>query len=405
MKKPISVILCAVLLISLLAGCGKEEPQESVEVTTVAPTTAAPTTEPATTMPATSDEATSAVKYDFVAIKQDADKINSEFNSSVKAGQFDGSIYMKLGNDFEYISTTGYADVDNHIDNSVNTCYYAGNITAQFTAVAVLKLAEEGKLSLDEPINEYFPKLERRDKITVRDLLENTSGIKDYVDHIGTSNKIYFLRSDFDDEITEENDSKKNKSIIFDWIMSSTSEFEPGTRRGYSNSNWFLLGKIIESVTESPYEVYITQNFFNPLGMRSSSFDSKNRLAVAYGGRESGKKLNYFGVGYSAFGLITTVSDMLKWSEAIASGSILSEESEKLMFSANKEETEEPCANYGIEYDGNTASVFSECGAYRSALCYTLDKSEVFISFSNSYNSNPESLYEEFKGSLRRYVR
>lgn len=402
MKKTVILLLCAAMLAASFAGCGEEKPAESSQPdTTQAPSTAPVTTVPVTA-PATSDSAETRAQYDFVAIKQEADKINSVFNSAVRESKFEGVVYMKLGNDFEYISTTGSADGINHIDNSINTCYYAGNITAQFTAAAVLMLSEEGKLELDDSIEKYFPDLQRRDKITIRNLLENSSGIKDYVDHIGTSNKIYFLQSELDEEISTDNSEKENNSAVFDWIMSAKSEFEPGSAYGYSSSNYFLLGKIIESVTGSGYEDALDELIFEPLGMRSTGFNGSDRLAVPYGGRDSGEKLIADGVGYSAFGMISNISDMLKWTDAVASDALLSEESKKLLYTPLKLEGGEE-AGLGVELSNGIASVFSECGAYRSVLCYTTDKSEVFVSFTNSYNSNPESLYEEFRGYLKKY--
>ena len=119
MSKNLKAIVCLSLAaLMLLAGCQTEpsssEPEETV-VTTEEPTTAAPTTKPI----ATADSA-NVKKYDFLAIKQKNGEITSDFNDIVNEKKFKGVIYAKLGNDFEYISSTGASESTKHKDNSIN---------------------------------------------------------------------------------------------------------------------------------------------------------------------------------------------------------------------------------------------------------------------------------------------
>ena len=151
-SKNLKAIVCLPLAaLMLLAGCQTEpsssEPEETV-VTTEEPTTAAPTTKPI----ATADSA-NVKKYDFLAIKQKNGEITSDFNDIVNEKKFKGVIYAKLGNDFEYISSTGASESTKHKDNSINTCFCVGGLTQQVTAAAVLLLAEDEKLRLDDTLD------------------------------------------------------------------------------------------------------------------------------------------------------------------------------------------------------------------------------------------------------------
>lgn len=398
--------LCCALSISAaaLSGCGCNKEPEPVPVETTAPveTTVPPTTVPVTTAPATVDSALKKTEYDLVAIKQNSEKISSDFNEIIKDSNFNGSVYMKLGNDFEFISTTGASDSVNHVDNSVNTRFCAGEITNQITAAAVMLLVEDGKLNLYDKVDEFYPQLAYADFMTIEHLLNHTAGVKNYVDHIGTSNRIYFLRSELENSVSKDNSAEENKEIILDWILSSQAQFLPGTEYDYSASDYFLLGEIIEEVSGESYEDFVYENILKPLGMRNTDFETDSKIAVAYGGRESGERMTYPGVGGAAFGMVSTVTDLLKWTDAITSDALLSEKSRELMFTPRKQR-DGSYSGMGVSLGKGLISVSSECGAYKSSLIYSEDRKQIFISLTNQFSSNPVSLYEEFNNYLSKY--
>ncbi len=247
-----------------MCGCnsGEESETEPATQATTAPATVAPTT----AAPATKDSA-DGQGYNYVAIKKKSGEIISQFDKIVEAKNFNGTIYMKLGNDFEYLSSKGAANSNKHIDNSINTRFYIGGITKQFTAAAVLMLSEKKKLSLDDTLDKYFPDYEAGGKVTVKQLLNMTSGINTYVLHNDITTPSNYLIGDLDEKVKEDNFAKENKKLILDWIFSQKLIFAPGTKFDESESNYFLLGEIIEQASGMSYADYLKIAIFAPLGM------------------------------------------------------------------------------------------------------------------------------------------
>ena len=191
-----------------------------------------------------------------------------------------------------------------------------GSITKQFTAVAILMLAEEGKLALTDDITRFFPDYPTRGKtITVEHLLTHTSGIVSY-----TSRPEYPLTMARDVTVAQMIDSFKNAPL----------EFEPGTAYRYNNSGYFLLGAIIEKVSGRPYATFLEQRIFVPLGMENTAYEGYERgKAPRAAGHSPGEK--GFGPSaalsmtqpYAAGSLVSTVDDLARWDAAIVQGKLL----------------------------------------------------------------------------------
>ena len=167
----------------------------------------------------------------------------------------------------------------------------------------------------------------------------------------------------------------------------------------YSDSNYYLLGEIIEKASGESYEKYLEENIFKPLGMNSSSFEASDKTAVSYQGTNSNDSLLYSGVGYSSMGLISNISDLLKWVDGLLDGAVLSEDSLEQMFTPYKE-------NYamGFYVYGNKLSQTGRTEDYNSMLSFTKDKSEIFVSLSNYAYSDSAYIYRLFKNSLKKYL-
>ena len=411
MLKPISIILCLLIVVSVvLCGCQNETEQSSETEPTTQNVTVAPTTvAPATSLPATVDtpkSATKSVRYDYVAIKKKSDDINSQFNKIVEDNKFSGAVYMKLGNDFEYLKTTGFADSEKHIDNSNNTRFYVGDATKQFTAAAVLLLNEQKKLSLDDTLDKYFPDYSAGAKITVKQLLTMTSGIKNYVCHNDITTPSNYLVSDINTAAKENNSPEENKKIIMNWVFAQDLIFAPGTKFESSESNYFLLGDIIEKASGVSYYQFLDKSILKPLGMGSTGFEPDKRIALPYDKQVVSQSLNYKGVGYSAFGLISSVSDLLKWTDGLLSNQVLSADSFNQMFTNQIEAIKDSktAYGYGINLDGKTASASGRYDAYGSILTYNTDKSEIFIALTNSSVSECKLISNSFKKVLQKFV-
>lgn len=385
-----------------MCGCnsGEESETEPATQATTAPATVAPTT----AAPATKDSA-DGQGYNYVAIKKKSGEIISQFDKIVEAKNFNGTIYMKLGNDFEYLSSKGAANSNKHIDNSVNTRFYIGGITKQFTAAAVLMLSEKKKLSLDDTLDKYFPDYEAGGKVTVKQLLNMTSGINTYVLHNDITTPSNYLIGDLDEKVKEDNSAKENKELILDWIFSQKLIFAPGTKFDESESNYFLLGEIIEQASGMSYADYLKTAIFAPLGMGSSNFEPDEKTALAYDKAANTKSLNYKGVGYSAFGMISNVSDMLKWTDGLLNNQVLTPASFKLMFSNQVSGIKDNKISYGfgVKMNGKTAFINGKYDAFGSILSYNTDKSEIFVSLTNYTASDNKAVRDNFKKVLQKY--
>ena len=385
-----------------MCGCnsGEESETEPATQATTAPATVAPTT----AAPATKDSA-DGQGYNYVAIKKKSGEIISQFDKIVEAKNFNGTIYMKLGNDFEYLSSKGAANSNKHIDNSVNTRFYIGGITKQFTAAAVLMLSEKKKLSLDDTLDKYFPDYEAGGKVTVKQLLNMTSGINTYVLHNDITTPSNYLIGELDEKVKEDNSAKENKELILDWIFSQKLIFAPGTKFDESESNYFLLGEIIEQASGMSYADYLKTAIFAPLGMGSSNFEPDEKMALAYDKAANTKSLNYKGVGYSAFGMISNVSDLLKWTDGLLNNQVLAPASFKLMFSNQVSGIKDNKISYGfgVKMNGKTAFINGKYDAFGSILSYNTDKSEIFVSLTNYTASDNKAVRDNFKKVLQKY--
>ena len=385
-----------------MCGCnsGEESETEPATQATTAPATVAPTT----AAPATKDSA-DGQGYNYVAIKKKSGEIISQFDKIVEAKNFNGTIYMKLGNDFEYLSSKGAANSNKHIDNSINTRFYIGGITKQFTAAAVLMLSEKKKLSLDDTLDKYFPDYEAGGKVTVKQLLNMTSGINTYVLHNDITTPSNYLIGDLDEKVKEDNSAKENKELILDWIFSQKLIFAPGTKFDESESNYFLLGEIIEQASGMSYADYLKTAIFAPLGMGSSNFEPDEKTALAYDKAANTKSLNYKGVGYSAFGMISSVSDLLKWTDGLLNNQVLTPASFKLMFSNQVSGIKDNKISYGfgVKMNGKTAFINGKYDAFGSILSYNTDKSEIFVSLTNYTASDNKAVRDNFKKVLQKY--
>ena len=393
-KRCVSLSLMSLLLLGGCQPAASSSLPETIEIVTEEPTTIPPTTAPASTV-----DSANVKKYDNLAIKQKNGEITSDFNAIVSDKKFKGVIYMKLGNDFEYISSTGASDSAKHKDNSINTCFYVGALTHQVTAAATLLLAEDEKLSLDDTLDRYFPDYEYGEEITVRSLLDNTSGIRNYIVHSDISDMAAYPVIELEDKLTKDNSEKENRSAVLKWILDQRLGFEPDSSFEISDSNYFLLGEIIAQASGESYEDYVKTRLFKPLSMNNTGFDTGDRLAVPYDAGQETVKLTYPGAGYSACGMISNISDVLRWTDGIFTDDVLGSDSVKMM-----QDGGEYGYSCGVTVKNGRLSASGRCGAYSSLLSFTPDKSEIFIAVSNYNYSDPSYLHNTFRNYLARFA-
>ena len=224
-KKVLCLAISALTAFSVcLTGCGKDT-QPSVSATEK--TTAVAASQPVTKA-ATSDEQTQEPTWNYSELKRKSSDISENLDAIITDNKFRGTVYVKIGNALEYIGTNGFSDKDRHTKNSTDTCFRIASLTKQFTAVAVMQLVEEGKLSLDDTIDKYFPSYKYGKKITVKNLLTMTAGIKDYINKDGDTNTYAYNESQIEFKVSAKNSAKENKKAVMDWIFNQKLNFATG---------------------------------------------------------------------------------------------------------------------------------------------------------------------------------
>lgn len=285
-----------------------------------------------------------------------------------------------------YKKAFGMANMEHNIPMQVDDIFRIGSITKQFTAIAILQLMEQGKLNLQDSINQFIPDYPTQGyKITIEHLLTHTSGIKSY-----TELKDFEKRMSLDLTPTEMINFFKNEPI----------EFTPGTNWNYSNSGYFLLGYIIEKVSGKTYPQYIEENFFKPLGMMHSLYGSETKIvknrAAAYE-KDNTDFINapYLNMNqpYAAGSILSTVEDLFKWHQAVHAYKLVKKESLDKAFAKYKlSNGMETNYGYGWSFDDIQGSpTIGHNGGINGFLTHSnyLPKEDVFVAIFSNCGCNP----------------
>lgn len=231
--------------------------------------------------------------------------------------EFNGTFLVAVGDQVIYHKAMGYSDVKKEKKNTLNTKYEIGSCSKQFTATAIAKLVQQKKISLTDKVTNYIEDAKIAKNITIEHLVNMCSGLPDYLNEY-----IYAVECGERDE-----DSILSKNEFMNWLNKQETNFEPGEYFAYSNTNYYLLGLIIEDVTGKTYEEYIEQEIFYPLYMDDSSLNMDDTDCEGYLDSEwtEGIKIDstYF---YSAGEIVSTTNDMLKWLNAYSRGKVLNSE-------------------------------------------------------------------------------
>jgi D-alanyl-D-alanine carboxypeptidase len=228
-----------------------------------------------------------------------------------------------------YTHAYGRARLEPSVAATPEMRYSIGSISKQFTAAAILMLQEEGKLSLDDTVGKYIPGLTEGDKVTIRQILSHTSGYQDYwpEDYVMTP----MLKPE------------SAQQIIDTWAKKPL-DFEPGTKWQYSNTNFVIAGRIVETITGAPLMDLLVSRIFRPLGMKSvwnsdeaklTSVDATAYYRHALGPLRVAPKEGR-GWMFAAGELAMTAHDLALWDESLIAETVLKPESYKQMFTEVK---------------------------------------------------------------------
>src|SRR5436190_11501636 len=213
----------------------------------------------------------------------------------------------------------GYADIKNKIPVRPDTKFRIGSVTKQFTAAAILKLQENGSLSVNDKLSKFIPDFPRGDEVTIHQLLTHTSGIHSYTNN-----------DDFIGQVTK----TISPDSLVNLIKKHPYDFNPGEKWQYNNSGYFILGYIISKISGKPYAQYLKETFFDPLhmdntGVHYAGIKLENEAkGYARNGSKYVEALNWdMSWAGGAGSIYSTVDDLEKWNQALYGGKVLSEKS------------------------------------------------------------------------------
>jgi CubicO group peptidase (beta-lactamase class C family) len=262
-----------------------------------------------------------------ISLQLSSQKQSKEFDAILnEAFEEDGTgaaVIIARDGEVLYRNAVGMANLELGVEMSPDHVFRIGSITKQFTACAILKLAEEGKLDLQDDITKYIEDYPTHGHtITIEHLLTHTSGIKSYTSMEEWTAEV--RKKDF------------TPAEMVDFFKNQPIDFAPGEKWVYNNSAYFLLGYIVELVSGTTYESYIDSTFFKPLGMNNSYYGSTSRIipkrADGYAQGKDGLKNDDFlsmTQPYGAGSLLSTVDDLYIWYSAVFNLEVISASSLK----------------------------------------------------------------------------
>lgn len=254
-----------------------------------------------------------------------ASHAKSVFEGNCQADAPGMALLLARGERVLFRAACGQASLELGVPLAPEQVFRIGSVTKQFAAVAVLKLVEEGKLKLTDPLSRFVPGYPNGDAVTVRMLLDHTSGIKSYTDLPGVMDGP--IRQDLSTE------------QLIASFKDQPAEFAPGKGWQYNNSGYVLVGAVIEKVTGKPWHQYLQETFFAPLNMTHTGYGDPSGGLIP--GHVSGYTLKGERWAPAAFlsmtqphaagALVSTVDDLLVWNRALHGGKLIGQAQYELM--------------------------------------------------------------------------
>jgi len=324
-------------------------------------------------------------------------QLDSLFTNLYLSGEFNGNVLVAEQGKVLYEKSFGLANEKTKKELNVETTFELASVSKQFTAMGIVLIQKEGKLSYNDPISKYIPELKNYEGVTIQNLLTHTGGLPDYMDLMMA-------------EKGDKTNSITNKDVInFFQKFQPKKEFEPGEKFEYSNTGYIMLATIIERVSGKSFEDYLKEKIFIPLGMKNT---------FVYRSRYQPKKLNNYALGYiysdslkrkilpdeegknspyvyldGMFGdgmVNSNLHDLLKWDRALYGNKIINDEDKKIIFSSHKvKDTLETYYGCGwfVRHDslyGKTVSHTGRWAGYLTLIERDIDNDKTIIILQNN---------------------
>ena len=281
----------------------------------------------------------------FVHAQDQSTRIENYLRPYVENRGFTGAIIVAENGAIVYSKGLGLADRARNLPNGPQVHYRIASITKTFTASMVIKLVEQGRIKLQDPITTYLTNYRRDtgDKVTIHHLLTHSSGIPNYTNSTAwTANA---------------KEPMPSVDYLIQTYCSDSLEFEPGSRYKYSNSGYILLGGIIQKVTGKTYEQALQELILKPAGMNETGLDCSGleipARAEGYvpGFSDARALVDPWNIdwAYAAGGLYSTPEDMVKWDQILYDNTFITRPFVRLM-STPYFETSRPEFKYGYGF-------------------------------------------------------
>lgn len=264
---------------------------------------------------------------------------------------FNGSLVVASGDSVLFKGSYGYANIETKDTICSSTHFPIASLTKQFTATAILILQENGKLSIEDKIDKYIETPDYMQSVSIRNLMNHTSGIPDY----------------FQYNIDNTNDSIYNFLFKQDSLL-----FHPNTNYSYSNSGYFLLGKIIEAISDTTFSGFMQERIFKPIGMKNTFVYNGKDNYKATGYNLKWEKNEYLATTADG-GIISTIDDLQLWNKSLSDNNIIQSETRNLMFQSTELE-DGTIINKGLgwEIGFSQVSLFDHLsGKYKGIISHT----------------------------------
>jgi D-alanyl-D-alanine carboxypeptidase len=248
-------------------------------------------------------------------------KLDSLLNTLASKDLARGSLAISKSGIVIYQKALGYSSISNYRREpaDINTRYKIGSTTKMFTAVMIFQLIEEGKIQPDQKLSTYFPDLPNASKITIQDMLYHRSGLHDYTK---------------DTDFYEWMGEPKSHDELLNIVKGKGSDFEPGTRAEYSNSNYLLLGYMIERICKMPYADAIEKRITSKLNLKDTyvgnPLNANDGSSVSYkysNGTWKEERETHVSIHGGAGSIVSTPTDLVAFMDALFSGKLVSERS------------------------------------------------------------------------------
>lgn len=309
----------------------------------------------------------------------------------------------------------GLANLSDETPMPPDGVFRIGSITKMFTATVILQLAEDGVLTLDDPLAQWLPdvaaQLPNGDRITLRHLLSHTSGLFNVVEHEAYYADI-FAGMEVDEAtgtVTLPCVERDPHDTLARYVYGKDALFEPGAQWYYSNTNYTLLGMVIEAATAMPLAEAYRTHIYQPLGMDSTFLDCyEDPLGeVVHGYTGAGDDLSdvtelHESVGWSAGGLVSTASDLVAFARGLFGGALF-DDPESLAAMT----TPAPGSSYGlgVALQGDAMGHAGWIAGFRSVLSYAPEDDAVVVIVTNHDGVDPESALPDVLGPVRPVLR